>query len=411
MSDDAASDGRPSDELLRGLNVCVVYDCLFPLTLGGAERWYRALVDQIVESGASVTYLTRRQWEHEKPIWSGVTVIDVSARGELYDAEGIRRIVPALGFGLGTFAWMIRHRRQYDAVIVASFPFFSLLAIRGALLGLNTPVFVDFHEVWSSKYWRSYSGTMTGSLGAVIQLICIKVTHLAQVFTFESERQLRSHGYKGDVAVLAGLLPRGRLDSATSPPRGDKPMVLFVGRHVKHKGVRFLPYIFAEVRRSIPNIVMTVVSDGPERAKVEEDVRRLGLGDAVTFTGSVSDEQLLNLYQRAACTLIPSLREGYGVVVGESVSVGTPVVVANNRENLATTLVESGINGFVVEPTIDGMAEGIIAAVTAGDSLRQSSLDWSIRKSPLMGMTRSTEQMVERLSKMAIGKSTRRGSS
>jgi glycosyltransferase involved in cell wall biosynthesis len=91
--------------------------------------------------------------------------------------------------------------------------------------------------------------------------------------------------------------------------------------------------------------------------------------------------------------------------------VGTPVVVANNRENLATTLVESGINGFIVEPTIDGMAEGIIAAVTAGDSLRQSSLDWSIRKSHLMGITRSTEQMVERLSKMAIGKPTRRGSS
>jgi glycosyltransferase involved in cell wall biosynthesis len=411
VSDDPAFDERASGERLRGLNVCVVYDCLFPLTLGGAERWYRSLVDQIVASGASVTYLTRRQWEHEKPSWSGVTVIDVSARAELYDAEGIRRIVPALGFGLGTFAWTIRHRRQYDAVIVASFPFFSLLAIRGALFGLNTPVFVDFFEVWSSTYWRSYSGTMTGSLGAVIQRICIKVTRLAQVFTFESERQLRSHGYKGDVAVLAGLLPSGQPDSATSPPRGDRPMVLFVGRHVKHKGVRFLPDIFAEVRRSIPNIVMTIVSDGPERAKVEEDVRRLGLGDAVTFTGSVSDEELLNLYQRAACTLIPSLREGYGLVVGESVSVGTPVVVANNRENLATTLVESGINGFVVEPTIDAMAEGIIAAVTAGDSLRQSSFDWSTRKSPLMGMNRSTEQMVERLSKMAIAKPTRRGSS
>ena len=409
MSDDAASDGRASGELLRGLNVCVVYDCLFPLTLGGAERWYRALVNQIVTSGASVTYLTRRQWEHEKPNWNGVTVIDVSARSELYDAEGIRRIAPAVAFGMGTFAWTIRHRREYDAVILASFPFFSLLAIRGALFGLNTPVFVDFLEVWSSKYWRSYSGTVKGSFGAVIQRICIKVTHFAQVFTFEGERQLRSHGYRGDVAVLAGLLPSGRPDSATSPPRSDKPMILFVGRHVKHKGVRFLPDIFAEVRRSIPNIVMTVVSDGPERAKVEEDVRRLGLDDAVTFTGSVSEEELLNLYQRAACTLIPSLREGYGLVVGESVSVGTPVIVANNRENLATTLVESGINGFVVEPTINGMAEGIIAAVTAGDSLRKSSREWSIQKSTLLGMTRSAEQMVERLSK-TIGKPTRGGS-
>jgi glycosyltransferase involved in cell wall biosynthesis len=89
--------------------------------------------------------------------------------------------------------------------------------------------------------------------------------------------------------------------------------------------------------------------------------------------------------------------------------VGTPVIVANNRENLATTLVESGINGFVVEPTINGMAEGIIAAVTAGDSLRKSSREWSIQKSTLLGMSRSAEQMVERLSK-TIGKSTPRES-
>jgi glycosyltransferase involved in cell wall biosynthesis len=410
VSDEAPTDDPVSAEVLEGLKVCVVYDCLFPLTHGGAERWYRALVDKLVASGASVTYLTRRQWTGEAPQWKGVSVVDVSARSELYDAEGIRRTGPALAFGYGTLRWMLRHRGDNDAVITANFPFFSLLAIRGALIGTKTPVFVDFHEIWSSSYWRSYAGGLTGTLGAVIQRLCIRVTRFAQVFTTESERELRSHGYRGDAVVLAGLLPSDRSIEFVTASRGDHPMVLFVGRHVAHKGVRLLPDIFNAAREAIPNLTMTIVSDGPERPRVEGEVERLGLSNVVSFTGSVSEEELLRHYAEAACTVIPSLREGYGVVVGESVSTGTPVIVANNRENLATTLVEHGINGYVVEPTIRGMAEGIIAAINAGDPLRRSTHQWSAQKSTLMSMDRSLDQMVKRLSTSTTHSDSRRSS-
>jgi glycosyltransferase involved in cell wall biosynthesis len=293
---------------------------------------------------------------------------------------------------------MVRHRRNFDSVIVANFPFFSLLAVRGALVGARTPTFVDFFEVWSTNYWRSYAGRTVGTLGAAIQRICIGVTRFAQVFTTEGAEQLRSHGFRGDVAVLPGLLPSSRTEDRISSTQVENPMVLFVGRHVKHKGVRQLPEILKAARQLIPTLTMTVVSDGPERADVERTMHRLGLDDVVTFTGSVSDEQLRDYYEQATCTIVPSLREGYGLVVGESVSAGTPVVVAHNVENLATTLVESEVNGFVVEPTASGMAEGIAAVLQAGDALRHSAFKWSAQHSTLMSMDRSAEEMVERLS-------------
>jgi glycosyltransferase involved in cell wall biosynthesis len=401
---DAASPGRtPSDDgRLQGQKICVIYDCLFPLTLGGAERWYRALVDQLVAAGATVTYLTRRQWTKEPPTWSGVKVADVSGASELYDADGTRRTAPAIAFGLGTFKWMTRHRHEYDAVVVASFPFFSLLAVRAALAATGTPVFVDYFEVWSSQYWKSYAGLITGTLGSVIQRLCIRVTHFAEVFTEESAEQLRAHGFRGDVAVLPGLLSSNRTeggDSYSAPP--EEQMILFVGRHVKHKGVRLLPDILAAARESLPGIRMTVVSDGPERAGVEQDMSRLGLADAVLFTGSVSDEELRSLFERASCTVVPSFREGYGLVVAESVSAGTPVIVANNPENLATTLVETGINGFVVEPSIRGIAQGVVEVVAAGDSLRRSTYEWSSQHSAQKSMAGSADVMVKRLSDSA----------
>ncbi|MCU1362456.1 MAG: glycosyltransferase [Acidimicrobiaceae bacterium] len=397
---DATSRGESSkDRSLAGRNVCVVYDCLFPLTMGGAERWYRSLVDHLVAAGANVTYLTRRQWSTASPEWNGVKVIDVSGASELYDLSGVRRTAPALAFGFGTFWWMLHHRREFDAIVVASFPFFSLLGLRGALVGNRTPILVDYFEVWSSDYWKSYAGEFTGTVGSVIQRLCIATTRFAQVFTSQSAQQLRSQGFRGDVAVLPGLLS-SKSDTievpVTTPP--DPPMILFVGRHVKHKGVRLLPEILRATRASLPELRMTIVSDGPERPEVENDMEHFGLSNAVTFTGSVSDKTLRKLFEEASCTIVPSLREGYGLVVAESVNVGTPVVVANNPENLATNLVEEGVNGFVVEPLVDEIARGIVAVVSRGASLRASTYEWSARHSAHKSMEHSAHEMVDRLS-------------
>src|SRR5918995_789717 len=45
------------------MRICVVYDCLFPYTIGGGERWYRNLAERLHADGHEVTYLTLRQWE------------------------------------------------------------------------------------------------------------------------------------------------------------------------------------------------------------------------------------------------------------------------------------------------------------------------------------------------------------
>jgi glycosyltransferase involved in cell wall biosynthesis len=209
---------------------------------------------------------------------------------------------------------------------------------------------------------------------------------------------LRTQGFRGDVAVLAGLLPlRSDVDSS-SAVASRTPTVLFVGRHVKHKGVRLLPAIFAAARESLPDLTMTVVGEGPERGSVEADVALLALTDAVTFAGHVSDEELTLLFMRASCTVVPSMREGYGMVVAESASAGTPVVVANNAENLATSLIEPGVNGYVVDPSVLGMADGIVAVVTAGLPLRQSTAAWSREHASTKSMNQSACEMVDRLS-------------
>src|SRR3954462_5868415 len=122
-----------SGRLCRRMRVCLVYDCLFPYTVGGAERWYRNLAQRLAADGHEVTYVTLRQWARgEAGDVPGVRVVAVGPRLGLYPTSGRRRVGPPLAFGLGVLAHLLRRGGDYDVVHTASFPYFGLLAA-GAL--------------------------------------------------------------------------------------------------------------------------------------------------------------------------------------------------------------------------------------------------------------------------------------
>src|SRR3954470_13025938 len=112
------------------MRICLLYDCLFPHTIGGAERWYRDIARRLAAEGHEVTYVTRRQWdEGVDPDFDGVhVVVTPGPRMELYNESGQRSFGPPIVFGLGTLWHLLRHGRSYDVVHTASFPYFSLLA-------------------------------------------------------------------------------------------------------------------------------------------------------------------------------------------------------------------------------------------------------------------------------------------
>src|SRR5690348_13020141 len=134
------------------MKVCIVYDCLYPHTVGGAERWYRNLALRLAEDRHDVTYLTMRQWDTaEQPDLPGVRVIAVAPQMALY-ARGRRKFLPPLAFGLGVLRHLIREGRRYDVVHTASFPFFSLLAASSIRPRARYQLMVDWHELWTGAY-------------------------------------------------------------------------------------------------------------------------------------------------------------------------------------------------------------------------------------------------------------------
>ncbi len=172
------------------MRVCLVYDCLFPHTVGGAERWYRGLAERLAAEGHEVTYLTLRQWKRGEraQIDERVRVVTAGPRMALYTEGGRRRILPPLVFGLGVLGHLARNGRRYDVVHTCAFPYFSLLAAALVRPLMRFELVVDWFEVWSRSYWLDYLGGPGGRIGGA-RAAPVRAGPAARVLLLEAARR------------------------------------------------------------------------------------------------------------------------------------------------------------------------------------------------------------------------------
>ncbi|MFC3060263.1 glycosyltransferase [Paenirhodobacter populi] len=129
-------------------------------------------------------------------------------------------------------------------------------------------------------------------------------------------------------------------------PRGKR--LIFVGRLAAVKGLPILVEAFARLRERHPDAHLSIVGDGPERKPAEARVAGLGIGDAVTFHGYQSSDEVSELLARSDVMVLPSFAEGVPVVLMEAMASGLPVVAS--RVAGVQELVDDGVSGYAVPP-------------------------------------------------------------
>jgi glycosyltransferase involved in cell wall biosynthesis len=158
---------------------------------------------------------------------------------------------------------------------------------------------------------------------------------------------------------------------------------------------------FLEARKHIPELRMEIFGDGPDRPEVLRQVAEHGLEDVVDVPGFVPEERIDAALRRALCLVLPSRREGYGLVVLEAAARGVPSVVVAGDDNAAVELVEDGINGFVsASGAAADLGSCVAEVVRAGNRLRGSTRAW---------FTERCDRLTIESSVAAIADSYRRG--
>ncbi len=376
------------------MRICVVYDCLFPYTVGGAERWYRNLAERLAAEGHEVTYLTLRQWDRGERIQldERVRVVTAGPRMALYTQAGPRRILPPLVFGLGVFLHLLRRGRRYDVVDTGAFPYFSLLSAALLRPFMRFELIVDWFEVWSRSYWLDYLGGVRGRMGALVQRLCALVPQRAFCFSELHAQRLREEGLRGPVTVLRGLYA-GPSGPVTAEPA--EQVVLFAGRLIPEKQATLGVAAIALALPRIEGLRGEFLGDGPERAALEASIAEHGLSGVVSAPGFADAETVDVEMRRALCMLLPSRREGYGLVVVEAAARGTPSIVVAGEDNAATELIVEGVNGTIVERADpQTVADAIVRVHEAGMALRESTANWFAENAEALSLESSLETVL-----------------
>jgi glycosyltransferase involved in cell wall biosynthesis len=172
-------------------------------------------------------------------------------------------------------------------------------------------------------------------------------------------------------------VPRHRISVVpigVEPPPGDlspaalpgEPAILFVGANFYRKGLPSLLLAAAMLRSRLPGVRVHVVGEDRNAARVRAAARASGVPDGVaTFHGRKAPAEVRAMMAAALCTALPSRTEALGLVLLESMSVGTPVIASASGGS--SEIVDHGENGFLVPPA-DPRALAAAVERIAGDA-------------------------------------------
>jgi glycosyltransferase involved in cell wall biosynthesis len=122
------------------------------------------------------------------------------------------------------------------------------------------------------------------------------------------------------------ILPNGVDTSQFIPADTQNSNILFVGSLTKNKGVHYLLQAFAQIAQIFPEMRLQIIGDGSSKGEFQNQAMSLGISHRVDFFGQVPPSQVRIIMRQALMFVLPSLSEGFGVVILEAMASGIPCI-------------------------------------------------------------------------------------
>ena len=278
---------------------------------GGAEVNIHEQAKRWVKWGHRVTLFTARSKGHKfRDNIDGIEVFRAGGRFTVY--------VWAI------FAYLLFLRRHADVILdiengIPFFtPFFSL-----------KPKALLMHHLHQEQFLVEL-GPFFGRVGRFMERYLVPILYRKSKIiavsqsTANRKRQALFRGHKLRIEVIYN-----GLDHSLYVSRNEKfrePTIIYLGRIKAYKRLPRLTAMMPTVRLQVPDAMLLIAGDGDALGEVEAAVERQAAKNFVCFVGRVSEEEKIDLLQRAWVAATPSMNEGWGVTVIEANACGTPAV-------------------------------------------------------------------------------------
>lgn len=371
--------------------VALVTDAIAPFNRGGKEERYRELAPRL-NAAADVHVYTMNWWRGARSIeLDGVPYHAIAPYMPLYNGHR-RSIRQALGFALACTRLLFV---PFDVLEADHMPYLQLFVLRAVTWLRRRRLVVTWHEAWPRERWTAYLGA-AGNVAWAIEQVAMRLPDCIVAASPETTVRVRDAVGHGTPVFTA---PNG-IDARMIRriPAGNESVdVISVGRMLSHKRFDLLLEAVDLLAREGLRVRCLIIGDGPERERLAEQARTLGIDTHVQFRHDVaSQEELIAHVKAARCFMFPSEREGFGIAALEAIACGTPVITTTAPDNLAQALVKRSNRGTICEPTAPAVAAAIRAqleqdAGAARDSAHEewvAEYDWDASAANVMDALR-----------------------
>ena len=355
------------------------------------------------EGGGSEVYVEQlaRRWVRDGHRVSLVCATHGQAP-DLEDRDGVRII--RVGTKLTVYSRARRLLRRgtlgpVDVVVDTQngIPFFARWAS-------SAPTVVLVHHVHREQ-WPVVYDPLRARVGWLIESVAAPRAFRGLPYVAVSEatrRELVEQGVDPASITVVHNGTEALPDSGAS--RDAAPRILVLGRLVPHKRVEHVIAAAAVLRHRHPGLTVAVVGDGWWADELRAIADRQGVADIVDFTGHVTEAEKARQVDRAWILALPSLKEGWGLVVLEAASRGVPAVAYAEAGGVAESIVD-GVTGVLVH----GDEGAYIAALDSllADTSRREQMGERARARSTEFSWDASAKSFEAVLQLAVGRARR----
>ncbi|MDL5159560.1 glycosyltransferase family 4 protein [Actinomycetospora termitidis] len=326
--------------------LATVTDAIAPFHAGGKEQrtaeLTRRLTDRFDVHVHTMRWWGAGTWRHE-----GVTHHGVCRPHAMY-VGGRRSIRQAVAFALGCLRLLVA---RFDVLEADHMPYLHLPVLALVAKVRRRPLVVTWHEVWSRDYWRDYLGP-AGTLAWAFERFTMRLPDLVVAASAETALRI-GEVVRVPVVVAPNGVDLASVDAALAGT-DDVPTVdvVTVGRLLPHKRVDMLLDALGG------GVSARVIGRGPQEGFLTARAAEQGL-DVTVHTDVDDPAELYRLVAAARVFVLPSAREGFGIVALEAVACGLPVITTAAPDNLARHLVADAPGGVVCADDVTALAHAI----------------------------------------------------
>jgi glycogen(starch) synthase len=343
-----------------------------PRVVGGLGRHVAALARTLAAQGHEVHVVTRDHPDSPAPAEEWLEGVHVVRVGEAPPVIPFTDLVPwVLAFNNRVQTAAARLVQRYDIDVVHAHDWLVAYAAAGIKEAFGLPLVATIH---ATEYGR-HQGYLPGAMNKLIHQV-------EWWLSYEARRVITCSRYMRRQCEDIFLLPGGKVDVVPNAvatrdfalPEAEvaafrrslvgprTKMVLFAGRLEYEKGIQTAVEALQQVRAAVGPVKFFIAGIGTYSDELKRQVRQLGLGRHVRFTGFLEDHELRLHYAAADVAVAPSIYEPFGLVAVEAMACGTPVVVGDTgglREIVA------GGHGLTFTPQdADHLAEVLVDVLT-----------------------------------------------